>query len=74
MYGCTSKTLYNDVSDIMGKNIGILKNDVGEEEAKKLFSQVSVTEYDKTISLFLDMESNRCDAALMTEEAVSNEP
>lgn len=67
LYGCTSKTLYNDVSDISEKNIGILKNDVGEE-AKKLFSQSAVTEYDKAISLFLDMESNRCDAALMTEE------
>ena len=38
------------------------------KDAESVFPHASVTEYDKVISLFLDMESNRCDVAVMTQE------
>ena len=66
--GCTSKALYKDVSDISEKNIGILKSNIDMKDAESVFPHASVTEYDKVISLFLDMESNRCDVAVMTQE------
>lgn len=67
--GCTSKSLYKDVSDISEKNIGILKSNIDMKDAESVFPQASVTEYDKVISLFLDLEANRCDAAVMSEDA-----
>lgn len=66
--GCTSNALYDDVSDISDKNIGILHSNVEKDVVEALFPHASVTEYDKVISLFLDMESNRCDVAVMTQE------
>ena len=66
--GCTSNALYDDVSDISEKNIGILHSNVEKDVVEALFPHASVTEYDKVISLFLDMESNRCDVAVMTQE------
>lgn len=65
---CSSKALYKDLSDVSGKSIGVLKYDVGIEDAESLFPQSDITEYDKVISLFLDIESNRCDVSVMTEE------
>lgn len=67
--GCTSKSLYKDVSDISEKNLGILKSNIDMKDAESVFPQASVTEYDKVISLFLDLEANRCDAAVMSEDA-----
>lgn len=56
------------MSDISGKNIGVLHSNVEKDVMKVLFPHASVTEYDKVISLFLDMESNRCDVAVMTQD------
>lgn len=67
--GCTSKASYKDVSDISEKNLGILKSNIDIKDVKSIFPQASVTEYDKIISLFLDLETNRCDAAVMNKEA-----
>ncbi len=67
--GCTSEMSYNDVSDISDKNIGILKSNVDKEEANNIFPHASIVEYDKVISLFLDLEANSCDAAVMDEAA-----
>ena len=66
--GCTSNALYDDVSDISEKNIGLLHSNVEKDVVEALFPHASVTEYDKVISLFLDMESNRCDVAVMTQD------
>lgn len=65
--GCTSKNTYEDVSDIQGKKLGVLKSDVNKEDVKEIFPQAKVTVYDKVLSLFLDLEGNLCEAALLTE-------
>ena len=66
---CSSGRLYDDVSDLREGRIGFLKEDLDESEIKEFFYSADITKYDKEMSLFLDMEANRCDAAVMTGKA-----
>lgn len=69
MVSCSPRQAYLDVSDLSEKHLAFLKDDVAEESVKDVYPDANVTKYDKAISLFLDMESNRCDAAVMTDKA-----
>ena len=69
LVSCSPRQTYLDVFDLSEKHIAFLKDDVVEENVKDVYPDANVTKYDKAISLFLDMESNRCDAAVMTEKA-----
>ena len=69
MVSCSPRQAYLDVSDLSEKHLAFLKDDVVEESVKDVYPDADVTKYDKAISLFLDMESNRCDAAVMTDKA-----
>ena len=69
MVSCSPRQAYLDVSDLSEKHLAFLKDDVSEESVKNVYPDANVTKYDKAISLFLDMESNRCDAAVMTDKA-----
>ena len=69
MVSCSPRQAYLDVSDLSEKHLAFLKDDVVEESVKDVYPDANVTKYDKAISLFLDMESNRCDAAVMTDKA-----
>lgn len=65
--GCTSETIYEDVSDIYEKNLGVLESNVDVEGIKELFPKANIKVYDKALSLFLDLEGSRCEAALLAE-------
>ena len=69
LVSCSPRQAYLDVSDLSEKHLAFLKDDVAEESVKDVYPDANVTKYDKAISLFLDMESNRCDAAVMTDKA-----
>ena len=69
LVSCSPRQAYLDVSDLSEKHLAFLKDDVVEESVKDVYPDANVTKYDKAISLFLDMESNRCDAAVMTDKA-----
>ena len=69
MVSCSPRQAYLDVSDLSEKHLAFLKDDVVEESVKDVYPDADVTKYDKAISLFLDMESNRCDAAIMSSKA-----
>lgn len=69
MVSCSPRQAYLDVSDLSEKHLAFLKDDVAEESVKDVYPDANVTKYDKAISLFLDMESNRCDAAIMSSKA-----
>ena len=69
LVSCSPRQAYLDVSELSDKHIAFLKDDVVEESVKDVYPDANVTKYDKAISLFLDMESNRCDAAIMSSKA-----
>ena len=69
LVSCSPRQAYLNVSELSDKHIAFLKDDVVEESVKDVYPDANVTKYDKAISLFLDMESNRCDAAVMTDKA-----
>lgn len=71
LVSCSPKQAYLNVSDLNDKHIAFLKDDVVENSVKDIYPDANVIKYDKAISLFLDMESNRCDAAVMTVEAAN---
>ena len=68
LFSCSSKQAYLDVSDLSDKHIAFLKDDAVEEDVKEIYPNANVIKYDKVISLFLDMETSRCDAAVMTDK------
>lgn len=69
LISCSPEQAYEDISDLNDKHIAFLKDDVIEENVKDIYPDANITKYDKVISLFLDMEANRCDAAVMTDKA-----
>lgn len=69
LISCSPKQLYRDVSDLNGKNIAFLEDDVVKEHIEEVYSDANVAKYDKIVSLFLDMEANRCDAVVMSASA-----
>lgn len=68
LVSCTPKQTYVNISDLYDKDIAFLKDDVVEECIKDIYPDANIIKYDKTMSLFLDMEASRCDAAVMTDK------
>ena len=67
--GCSfSKVSYRDLSDISDKRLGILKGVLTEEPLAADYPQASVKAYGKPMELFMDIESGRCDVAVLNEE------
>lgn len=69
LVSCSAKQSYENISDLNDRHIAFLKQDVTEENVMEIYPDARVTEYDKIVSLFLDMEANRCDAVAMSESA-----
>lgn len=63
-----SKVSYRDLSDIADKRLGILKGILTEEPLAVDYPQASVQTYGKPMDLFMDIESGRCDVAVLNEE------
>lgn len=69
LVSCSPKQAYKDISDLGDKHIAFLKDDAAEGNIKEIYPDANIIKYDKAISLFLDMEASRCDAAVMTDKA-----
>lgn len=63
-----SEHSYRDLSDIVDKRLGILAETMDKEQLAASYPKASVKVYDKAVNLFMDMETNRCDVAVLNEE------
>lgn len=73
MYGCSSNNgkMFDELSDVDGKQIGILHDSATDSMLLKTFPNASFIEYDKSLNLFVDLEANRCNAAVLNEQTAA---
>lgn len=69
---CTESASYNNLSDIDGQRIGVVGQTADVGLITHHFPSSEVVTYDKSLSLFLDMETGRCDVAILHQEVAAD--
>lgn len=67
LVSCTGEQCYDEIADLDQKRIGILNNKAAESSVAAQFPEAEILHYSKPLTLFLEIEANKCDAALVSE-------
>lgn len=67
LVGCTSEQHYDGVDDIAHRRIGVLGGESVKSAVSAQYPDAEVRCYDKPLTLFLEIEADKCDAAIVSE-------